>query len=120
MQSERSNSIEDGDPKVFKTPAIFDERGEQRQRSEISQYTFTNLTEELLIPGANNLADIGGYIAKKVQRKCKEIVMVKQEGTVRETLLSNKQVPNRNDGVVVPKAQLVTVVEDLEIIFRKI
>lgn len=66
----------------------------------------------------------GGYIAKKVQRivcpAWKEILTGRQERTVRETLLSVKQVPHAHHRLVVVTPHLLTLVEDIQIIFRNL
>lgn len=51
------------------TLTISDAKCEQSKRCEISQYAFTNSTEELLIPEENILIYTASYIIKKIQRK---------------------------------------------------
>lgn len=81
-------------------------------------------SEDVSMQEKNILTYIAGYIARKMKGRvcdsCVESLVGELEGTQKEIFLTTKKYSDlRGDGLVVPSAQLVSVVEQLEIVFKK-
>jgi hypothetical protein len=72
----------------------------------------------------NILTYIAGYISRKMKGRvcdsCLESLVGELDGNQKEVFLTTKQYPDlRGDGLIIPSAQLVSVVEQLETVFKR-
>lgn len=137
LQSKTSNCIEDGDyflltlnnmttQREYSTAVdnMPDPPAEHRIPDVgLVALAFNIPTEELCLQENNTLTYMAGYVARKVRGKvcgeCREVLIGRLEGIPKETLLTKKQLPDLQGGLIVPSAELVSVVEQIETVLKK-
>ena len=133
LQSTSSNCLEDGDHFLLTLNTL----DAQRVQSQAEQDTpdmpqgdpslvalaFSVPGENLSQQEENVLMYISGYIARKIRHKMcpkrADLMVGELQGTPKETLLTLKQLPDlEGGGLVIPSPSLVSVVEQLEAVFK--